>query len=185
MISHFTRNYRILYATTKACSPHYLSRSAPPLSVPSSPISYAKSYMISWNWNNGFIVVNLSYQYFLMGFCFVVSQVFFGLPNVKRDQGSLQIANGGMKACFVRRSWRGSNPRRQPPREQGMSALTTRPRPPYCIQCHIQCRIWCHTLCHNISHIRCCIWYCMQCRILHFMKCRILCRMRCYVYNIK
>ena len=33
-----------------------------------------------------------------------------------------------MKARFVRRSWRGSNPRRAPPREQGMSALTTRPR---------------------------------------------------------
>jgi hypothetical protein len=28
----------------------------------------------------------------------------------------------------VRRSWRGSNPRRPPPREQGMSVLTTRPR---------------------------------------------------------
>ncbi len=27
----------------------------------------------------------------------------------------------------MRRSWRGSNPRRPPPREQGMSALTTRP----------------------------------------------------------
>ncbi len=33
-----------------------------------------------------------------------------------------------MKARYGRRSWRGSNPRRPPPREQGMSALTTRPR---------------------------------------------------------
>ncbi len=33
-----------------------------------------------------------------------------------------------MKAHFVRRSWRGSNPRRPPSREQSMSALTTRPR---------------------------------------------------------
>jgi hypothetical protein len=40
----------------------------------------------------------------------------------------IQIANGEKKARFVRRSWRGSNPRRPTPEEWGMPALTSRPR---------------------------------------------------------
>jgi hypothetical protein len=41
---------------------------------------------------------------------------------MKGDSASFQIANGGKKARFVRRSWRGSNPRQPAPdsEEQGM-----------------------------------------------------------------
>ncbi len=49
----------------------------------------------------------------------------------KRDELSFQIANGGKKARFVHRSWRGSNPHRSAPEEQGMPALTSRIRGAY------------------------------------------------------
>jgi hypothetical protein len=57
------------------------------------------------------------------------------------------MANGGMKARFVRRSWRGSNPRRPHPREQGMSALTTRNQHEIV---YVVCAAGC---CHDMSEI--------------------------------
>ncbi len=46
----------------------------------------------------------------------------WGARDDAASQGSFQIANGRKKARFVRRSWRGSNPRR-PPRLVGPDGL--------------------------------------------------------------
>jgi hypothetical protein len=61
----------------------------------------------------------------------------YGITVLKRDEASFQIANGGKRPSFGRRSWRGLKTDRQVgieptqtnSEEQGMPAFPTRHRP--------------------------------------------------------